>query len=122
MSSENVELARRIYSAWERGDYSESWWAADDIDFDLRFVPQARVRGIEAMGEAWYEVLRDWRSFSTHAVEFRDLGDRVLVLTEFGGEGRRSGISVEAWRGFAEFTIEDGKVTRLTVSAVAPEE
>ena len=116
MSAENVELARRIYAAWERGDYSDVSWAAEDIDFETRFVPQARVRGLEAMGHAWGDVLKDWRNFRTRAEEFVDMGDRVVVRTLFSGEGRQSGLSIEEMRaGEAVFTFADGKVTALSV-------
>ena len=122
MSAENVELARRIYSVWERGDYSDASWAAEDIEYESRFVPQARVHGVEEMGRAWGEVLREWRDFHTRAEEFRDVADRIIVITSFGGEGKQSGVSLGEWRGYADFTFSDGKVTRLSVGPGEPED
>lgn len=113
MSQENVELVRRIYSAWERGDFSETWWCAEEIEF---FIPDGTtpgpVYGVDGMRGAWREWLQGWRSFHTRLVEVRDLGDRVLAVNRFGGEGRTSGLVPDAL-GATVWEIRDGKVTRL---------
>ncbi|HEY4897723.1 MAG TPA: nuclear transport factor 2 family protein [Solirubrobacteraceae bacterium] len=102
MSQENVEIVKQLMDAHDRRDL-------DDFDElttpDFEWVPAMAVslgtdvyrrrEGIEAYfrdsGETW-EDLRDVRSMS----EFRDLGDRVLVLSRFAGRGRSSGVSVDA--------------------------
>ncbi len=113
MSEENVELVRRIYAAWERGDFSETWWCADDFEFE---IPDGWNPGIHygaaAMGRAWRDWLQGWRSFHTRLVEVRDLGDRVLAVNRFGGEGRTSGLVPDSL-GATIWEIRDGKVTRL---------
>lgn len=114
MSAENVELVRRIYAAWERGDFSETWWCADDFEFqgpdEVNLEP---VYGAEGMRRAWREWLQGWRSFHTRLVEVRDLGDdRVLGVNAFGGEGRASGLAPESL-GATVWTINEGMVTRL---------
>jgi hypothetical protein len=55
------------------------------------------------MGRAWAEWLKAWEEFRTEAREFIDLGDEVLVLIEFGGRGKTSGVprqrcTPHAWR------------------------
>jgi ketosteroid isomerase-like protein len=83
VSGDNVELVRRIYSAWKRGDFSATWWCADDFEFQVSDGP------------------------------VRDIGDeRVLGVNAFGGEGRTSGLAPESL-GATIWTISDGKVTRL---------
>jgi ketosteroid isomerase-like protein len=66
------------------------------------------------MGRAWREWLRAWVDFRTVAEEFVDMGDEVLVLVEFRGRGKTSGVSVEAMEGAIVFSLRDGKVARLT--------
>ena len=113
MSAENVELVRRIYSAWERGDFSESWWCAEDFEFQLPDGPYPGIHhGAAGMARAWREWLQGWRSFHTRLVQVRDLGDRVLAVNRFGGEGRTSGLVPDAL-GATVWDIRDGKVTRL---------
>jgi ketosteroid isomerase-like protein len=114
MSRENVELVRRIYSSWERGDFSETWWAADDFVFEFAEGPTPVVTDLEGMSRAWRDWLQGWRSFHTRAEEIRDLGDVVLGTNTFGGEGRTSGL-VPAARGATIWTIANGKVTRLVL-------
>ena len=117
MPDENVDLVRRIYTAWERGDFSETWWCADDIEFEITDgLPPIRVRGADAMRSAWRDWLQGWESFHTRAEEFRDLGDAVLAINTFGGEGRTSGLQPDA-RGATVWTIRDGRVTRLALYA-----
>jgi ketosteroid isomerase-like protein len=53
--------------------------------------------------------------FRTVADEFIDMGDQVLVLTEFRGRGKTSGVSVDAMHQRAAlFTVRDGKVVAVT--------
>jgi ketosteroid isomerase-like protein len=80
MSLENVEVVRRAYAGWGRGDYvpQESWaedleWRASPDDPDT-----ARTRGRDAV----YGVLHDWLDHLGRyeaEFEFTDAGDEVLV-------------------------------------------
>jgi ketosteroid isomerase-like protein len=65
------------------------------------------------MGRAWGEWLGAWDDFKTDAEEFFDLGSEVLVLSEFRGRGKASGMPIEAMLGAALFSLHDGKVVRL---------
>jgi ketosteroid isomerase-like protein len=118
MSQENVEVVKRIFRAWERGDFSSVDWAAPDIEFVLhsrREGPGDEVlHGAEAMGRAWGEWLSAWDEFRLTAQRFIDLGDEVVVLVEFGGRGKTSGAPIEQLSGGNLFTFRDGKVIRLT--------
>jgi ketosteroid isomerase-like protein len=116
MSEENVEIAREIYRAWERGDFSSNQWADPDIEFFIGAGPDEAVHhGVEALGRAWGDWLSAWEDFKVESREFRDAGDEVLVLHEFGGRGKTSGASVEAMSGASHFTFRDGRVVRLAV-------
>ena len=117
MSDENVELIRRIYARWERGDFAKEF-------FDPR-VEYVRVgaEGVGGSGE-WHGVDEMWRasgewfqSFEDIKIEserFVDLGARVLVISRVTGRGRRSGLDVEYEIGHV-FTIGNGEDPALGV-------
>jgi ketosteroid isomerase-like protein len=115
MSEENVEVAQQIFRAWERADFSSVEWADPGIEFTLQSGADNAIHtGIEAMGQAWAEWLRAWDEFRVEAREFIDRGDDVLVLIEFGGRGKASGVPTEAMSGGCLFSFRDGRVIRLT--------
>jgi ketosteroid isomerase-like protein len=114
MSRENVELARRIYAGWARGDFSETWWADPEIEYlNPGNFEMAPARGIEAMGVRWQEWLGAWEQFRSAPERFIDLGDRVLVLNRFAGRGKRGGAPLDEMPGANVFEIREGRVVRL---------
>ena len=115
--SENVELVRSIVAGWERGDYGNVGWADPEIEFVLTGgIDPSTSRGLQAMAEAWGRWLSEFEDFRTTAEEFRELDEeRVLVLTNNAGRGRRSGVQLgeTSTPGACVFYVRDGKVTRL---------
>jgi ketosteroid isomerase-like protein len=115
--SSNVELARSIYAAWERGDWSSAAWAHPEIEFVIADgpVPFTAV-GLRAMAENWRGWLGAWEHFSMTAEEFRELdGERVLVLHRYSGRGKTSGVNLDEVQAEAAILlhVRDGRVTRL---------
>lgn len=108
---------RSIYEAWERGDFSSSEWADDDIELVIADGAEpASHRGLAAMAGAWREVLTAWEDLRVEAEEYRELDDeRVLVLTRNTGRGKTSGLELGRMhtRGANVFVVGAGKVTRL---------
>ena len=114
--SENLDLVRSIYAAWERGDFSPAEWADPAIEFvRVGGVSAGSVTGTSGMAAAWSSWLDVWEDFRARAEEYRDLGERVLVLTDFSGAGKTSGIELDQMqtRGAHLFHISDGKVVKL---------
>jgi ketosteroid isomerase-like protein len=121
MASTNVDLVRSIYAAWERGDFSESWWAHPELELVFVEGPQrGSWKGIAAVAEAWSDFLRNWEDWRIVVEEYRELEDeRVLVLLHNSGRGRRSGVEVAqiAAKAANVLRIRDGKVVELVVYA-----
>src|SRR5215207_4147723 len=120
MSRENVEVVRAIYRSWARGDFSSVAWADPDIGFVLS-GPDWRVhRGLRGMGRAWGEWLQAWDEFRVEPREFIDVDDAVLVLIEFRGRGKASGVPVESITGANVFWFRNRKVVRLIMHTDRP--
>ena len=115
--SENLDLVRSIYADWERGDWSSAWWAHPEIEFAIADGLEPGVRtGIAAMAASWRQWLSAWQDYRLRAEEYRELDDeRVLVLHEYSGRGRASGLDIgETWTKAATlFHARAGKITRL---------
>jgi len=120
MSQGNVEIVRRLYRAWERGDFSAH---ADLFAPDVR---SARVMGPEWDGAGlageWHgrdglaENVRlwinAWDDLRVQPEEFIDVGDKVVVLTRQTAIAKTSGIPLD--REFADlWELRDGTVVEL---------
>jgi ketosteroid isomerase-like protein len=118
--SQNVDLVRSIYAAWERGEFGETDWVDPDIEFQaIGDTPSAgKSTGPQGMASYWREWLSAWEEFAVKAEEYVEVDEeRVLVLVRFGGRGKTSGVEIgRIWtRGASVFHIRDGKITRLLV-------
>jgi ketosteroid isomerase-like protein len=117
MSQENVEIVRRTYAAFERGDISA---ALDDADPGLvtyRADPEAATwHGPEGFLQAFADWTEGFDDFSATAEEFIDAGERVIVRVHQRARGHGSGVPVEADFWFVH-TLSDGKITRLDMFA-----
>jgi ketosteroid isomerase-like protein len=119
VASANVELVRSIYAAWERGDYSSVEWADPEIEYviDDPLSPGSWT-GLADMAKGWRDWLSAWEDFRAEAHEYRELDEnRVVLLTDFTGRGRVSGVEVGKVRtqGAGLFHLHGGKVTRLVL-------
>jgi ketosteroid isomerase-like protein len=112
--SENLELVRSIYAAWERGDFSQADWAHPEIEYVLPDGPEPGTStGIAAMADAFHDQLRAWNDYRVEATEFRELDDeRVLALVRFRASGKASAVEVDQ-QGAEVFHVRDCRVTRL---------
>jgi ketosteroid isomerase-like protein len=115
--SENLDLVRSIYAAWERGDWSSAEWAHSQIEFSVPDAPDAfRSTGAARMGELWRKYLSAWEGYCIEADEFRELDSEcVLVLSRYSGSGKASGLELAQMspRAAQVFYLRAGKVRRL---------
>src|SRR6478735_2570156 len=83
--SQNLDLVRPIYAAWERGDCGHAGGGPADGSW----------RGLDGMAEGFRNYLSAWEEFRVQADEYRELDDgRVLVLTWYSGRGKTSGLNL----------------------------
>ena len=117
--SENLDLVRSIYAAWERRDYDWTEWADAAIEFVVADGPSpGRWTGLAGMWEGWREVLSPWEDWRAQEVRFRELDrERVLALMQFSGRGKTSGLDVAqvSGKGANVFEIRGGKVIKLAI-------
>ncbi len=116
MSRENVELVRSIYADWESGDFSSAEWAHPEIEYVIADGPApGSWSGLAGMAEGWRNVLDAFEGLRPEADEYRELdGERVLVLFQYSGRGKASGLEVGQIRakGAQLVHLRGGKVTR----------
>jgi ketosteroid isomerase-like protein len=119
--SENLDLVRSIYDAWERGDWNVVSWADPEMELVFGDGPtQGSWKGLAAVRDGWREFLSSWEDWRIAVEEYRELSDeRVLVLVRNSGRGKASGVDVKqiAPQTVNVFHIRNGKVTRLLAYA-----
>src|SRR5437870_6513762 len=94
--SENLDLVRSIFAAFERGEYSSAEWADPEIEYVNVDGPHAgRSTALAGMAKAHRDFLSVWEDMRIYADEYLVLDDeRVLVLTHRSGRGKASGLEL----------------------------
>jgi len=120
MSQENVEVARRIFTAFNRTFAAGTADLFEFIDPEIEWIPitalleRTRYRGRSGVRRWIEDMKRDWEVWETIAEEFRDLGDdRVLALGSWHARGRGSGVALDFERAAWLMRFRHGKMTRL---------
>ena len=115
MSQENLDLARRGYEAFARGDLDSAIEIMHpEIEaHDPPEAPDATIyRGREAVRRDWEQFSNLFEDFSIDVEKSFDRGDEVVVFLRFRGRARESNAEVEAPMAHV-WTIRDGKAVRL---------
>ncbi len=116
MSQDNLEVTRRLIDAYNRGDIPSF---IELLDPDVEWIPimaalEGRVyRGRDGVRLWLEELARDWEYFEPCYEEYRDLGDRVLVLGRWRARGRASGVELENQPATWLYEIKDGRAVRM---------
>lgn len=121
MSSQNVEIVRRVFDVFGARGMTERDFAraAEFFDPDVEFARVGQEfgdlagewRGRSEMIAALIQFRQAWEGLRTQPERFIDLGDRVLVLVKQTGRGLRSGVLVEH-DAAALFVLRDGRIIR----------
>jgi ketosteroid isomerase-like protein len=114
MSRENVEILKRWVDAFNRRDL-DALMETVTPDFALLAAMAHTIDGNsfqarEGMEAFFVDVDSAWEELRLIYDEYRDLGDRVLVLGRLEGRGRGSGAVVETPQG-AVGVFRDGKLS-----------
>ena len=115
MSQQNVEIVRRAFAEFERGNF----WIPEVFDPSIRVVwldaiagGQSETVGLDEMARTVKEWLRSFEQITTIAERLIDAGDQVVIIAEWRGRGKASGVST-TWRYGAVWTLCGGKVTSI---------
>jgi ketosteroid isomerase-like protein len=115
MSRENIEIVRRGYEAFNRGDL-EGVFAGTASDFE--FVASGAIPGVGGVyrGPEGLRRFIDlfWGEFDDARQEIHELidaGDHVLASVTQSGRGKLTGIDTR-WNTWHVWTLRDGKVVR----------
>ena len=113
MSRENVEIVRRAWEAFERGDWESAFRDVAsnyELDWSRTLGPLPGVyRGEEAQ-RVLIDFLESWQSVRIEPHEFIEEGEHVVVPATEHFVGR-DGIGVQA-RNIWSWTIRDGMIVR----------
>jgi len=98
--SENLDLVRSLYAAWERGDYSASEWAQPDIEWVIADGPDPGTWvGLPGMAEGFRSSMGVFRDVQAEVEQYRELdAERVLVLELRRARGKASGLELRRMR------------------------
>ncbi len=117
MSRENVQVVRKAWEAWLRGDLSALFETyAPDIVWDTSYYrdwPESNYEGVEAVQRFMNEWLAVWDEYEVGVEDIFAAPDgRVVVLFWHRGRGRSSGLAAE-WYAAQVQTVCDGKIKRV---------
>ena len=103
MSQENVEIVRRFWEAWERGDLDAVFAVYDPAVVWVSHMGPVEMRdpyvGHDGVRRAWREFLEPFDDVENNADTFIDAGDSVVVGWQISGRGKTSEarVSVYGW-------------------------
>jgi ketosteroid isomerase-like protein len=110
----NVEVVRRVYEAWVRGELPGPERL---FDAQVEYVnPPGAVEpgtrhGLAAFRRAVQEVFQGLETWEIEPERFIPAGERVAVVIRYRTRWRASGVDVEAHES-ALWTVREGKVVR----------
>jgi ketosteroid isomerase-like protein len=121
MAEGNLELAREVYEAWNRGD---SDWVTEHLTADAEMRPlreRANFDEVYVGQDGWKDFWKDWRRewsrVEVRVQRLEDMGNHgVLVLLSVEGVGKEREeevkMPVSHWLQF-----RDGLISAITVMA-----
>ncbi len=117
MSQQNVDVVRKAYEAFGRGDIPALLETFDPSIEWVAPVGQYRIGGVhkgpDAIANDFFMVLGElWETLDVSPQEFIDAGDRVITLGTVTGKARTTGKMADSHYVHI-FELRNGKVTRF---------
>ena len=117
MSQQNVEIVRKLYEAFDRGDVkgardllhpeAELHQPPEIVDSDSYYGRDEFIRGLVVF-------LQEWEQVRFEPQEIAEAGDGVIMAVRVSGTGKASGIETSA-EFFHAWTVLGGKPHRCIV-------
>jgi ketosteroid isomerase-like protein len=117
MSQQNVELVRRWFQLFDRGEMEAALQHVDPAIETIEGAElpgAARYLGHAGLATAYDHWAGQWDHFRMELNELIDAGSDVVAITRHHGTGRASGVAVAAHVAYV-FTVKDDKLVRLRV-------
>ena len=117
MGDKDVEVVRRAYDAYSKGDLAAAGSAySDDTVWDVsRFRPDESVHsGLEELAKNLGSWRDTWTEHSFSLERLVDAGERVVAVVRESGRGKSSGAPVTVRYGQV-ITVRDGKIVETIV-------
>jgi uncharacterized protein len=118
-SDDSVEVVRRAWEAWERGDMQAVFDFYDpDVEWDMSEsqVPDMGVyRGHEGVRRFFLEWMAPFHDYYAHAEDFKLGSEGVLVRMRQGGRGKHSGVDVEMPPLWQLYRLRAGRAVRVEI-------
>jgi ketosteroid isomerase-like protein len=114
ISENNLELVRRAFAEFERGNF----WIPEMFDPSIRvsWLPgpfgEVETVGLEGMSQMMKDWMQSWEQATIVAEQLIDAGDQVVAIAEWRGRGKASGVSTK-WRHGSVYTLRGGKVISI---------
>jgi ketosteroid isomerase-like protein len=119
MSQENVDRMGAVMEAFNQGDGKafDRFLAGDAEIVPVRAALEGTIyRGPDAGTQYCAAVDQSWENLGWEVEEIRDGGEQILALGHIRGEGRDSGVAIDARGGWlAHFS--EGRITKFQTFA-----
>ena len=115
--TENEQLLRQGYDAWNRGDWQamEELLAPEfEVDATDRVLNPDSYRGIEGFRRMAAELAEIWDMWEIEPLQFIEQGDLTFVAHQVRARGKGSGVEVEQTY-WSVWSVNDGKAVRLAL-------
>jgi len=111
MSQENVEIVRKAWDAYSRGDYDRVGGFHDPHIVVVTLEDGVVYGNTDSLAnyERWNEA---WEGAESTLEEVKGHGDRVFLAARFQARGRASGVEVDT-RVYEVYMLRDGKILRI---------
>jgi ketosteroid isomerase-like protein len=115
--TENEQLIRQGYDAWNRGDWErmeELFVPEFEVDATDRVLNPDRYLGIEGFRRMADEMWEVWDSWLIEPEEFIERGDVMFVRHQIHARGKGSGLELQQTY-WSVWTIRDGLAEKLAL-------